>query len=133
MGCKGQFKHIGVWRSWLAYHAGRDGRPAKGGITPTIIRGAEFSAPYVFNIKMVITYILYSSRINKFYTGQTDDLERRLEEHNRGKTPFMANGIPWKLVYSKTLSSREDAMILEKFIKKRGAARFLKDNDTAVG
>ena len=82
---------------------------------------------------MVVTYILYSSKIKKFYTGQTEDMERRLEEHNRGKTPFIANGIPWKLVYSKTLSSREDAMKLEKIIKKRGAARFLKDNDIFTG
>lgn len=39
---------------------------------------------------MYWVYIIYSSTIDKFYTGQTDDMERRLEEHNRGKTSFSA-------------------------------------------
>jgi putative endonuclease len=82
---------------------------------------------------MYFTYILYSTKINKFYTGQTDDLNRRLEEHNRGKTSFMSNGVPWKIIFSKANDSREVAMKLEKLIKKRGAARFLKDNEISIG
>ena len=76
---------------------------------------------------MYYTYILFSPKIKRYYTGQTEDLERRLEEHNRGKTPVMAKGIPWQIVYSERFHSREEAMKLEKFIKKRGAARFLND------
>jgi putative endonuclease len=76
---------------------------------------------------MFITYILFSSKIGKFYTGQTDDLDRRMEEHNRGKTSFMASGMPWEIIYSKEFNSRQDAIKLERFIKKRGAARFLDD------
>jgi putative endonuclease len=82
---------------------------------------------------MYFTNILYSQKIKKFYTGQTIDLTRRLEEHNRGKTSFMANGIPWKLLYSKEHDTRPDAMKLERFIKKRGAARFLKDYEISIG
>ena len=82
---------------------------------------------------MYITYILYSPKINKFYTGQTDDINRRLVEHNRGKTPFMATGIPWKMVYSKVHNNRAEAIKTEKFIKTRGAARFLEDNKIEIG
>jgi putative endonuclease len=82
---------------------------------------------------MHITYILYSSKIDKFYTGQTMDLDRRLEEHNRGKTSFSATGMPWQIVFFKVFKSRTEAMKLEKFIKKRGAARFLNDNNIKVG
>jgi len=76
---------------------------------------------------------IYSSVIDKFYTGQTEDIQRRLEEHNRGKTSFSAQGMPWTLVYSKDCSSRSEAIKLQKFIKKRGAARFLIDNNIEVG
>jgi len=76
---------------------------------------------------MFTTYILFSSKIGKFYTGQTDDFDRRMEEHNRGKTSFMANGMPWEIVFSKKFNSRQEAIKLEKTIKKRGAARFLDD------
>ena len=76
---------------------------------------------------MFTTYILFSEQINKYYTGHTADLERRLNEHNIGKTPFMASGKPWSLVFSVNFVSRSEAMKLESQIKKRGAARFLSD------
>ncbi len=82
---------------------------------------------------MFITYILYSPKIRKFYTGHSLDLDRRFDEHNRGKTSFSASGMPWQIVFSKVCNSRTEAMKLEKFIKKRGAARFLKDNNIKVG
>jgi putative endonuclease len=79
--------------------------------------------------EMYVTYILYSPKVDKFYTGQTTEIDRRLEEHNRGKTPFMASGMPWKLVFLKEYPSRAEAIKLEHYIKKRGAARFLADNN----
>jgi putative endonuclease len=82
---------------------------------------------------MFTTNIIYSQSIDKFYTGQTSDLNRRLEEHNRGKTPFLKNGIPWILVFNKYFESHTEAIKLEKYIKKRGAKRFLNDNQSATG
>ena len=82
---------------------------------------------------MYTTYILYSKTIKQFYTGQTEDLERRIMEHNRGKTPFMKRGIPWELVYHKAYETRAEAMQDEKRIKKRGAGRFLEEHGVEVG
>jgi putative endonuclease len=39
----------------------------------------------------------------------------------------MAKGVPWQLVYSKEFYSRNEAIKLERLIKKRGAERFLND------
>ena len=58
---------------------------------------------------MYYTYILYSETLKKFYTGQTESLERRLLEHNHGKTEFMKTGIPWIIVFSKSFQSRGEA------------------------
>ena len=70
------------------------------------------------------TYILFSTKIKRFYTGQTEDIERRLEEHNRGKTPFMANGYTMAdNLFKNAFYSRDDAMKLEKFIKKKGCCQ----------
>ena len=82
---------------------------------------------------MFTTYILYSESTNSFYTGQTADLPRRLEEHNRGKTAFMKKGKPWTLVFSRELNSRSEATQLESKIKKRGAGRFIEDEGIVVG
>lgn len=102
-------------------------------ITPTgNLRGGVIR-PFLILIIMYTTYILYSQRINKFYTGQTQGIVRRLEEHNRGKTSFMASGMPWMIMYSKEFNSRKEAVNLELLIKKRGAARFLDDNNIQIG
>ncbi len=33
-------------------------------------------------------YILYSTKLNKYYVGSTPDIDRRLQDHNRGKEKF---------------------------------------------
>ncbi|HLN54641.1 MAG TPA: GIY-YIG nuclease family protein, partial [Bacteroidales bacterium] len=61
------------------------------------------------------------------------DLPRRLEEHNRGKTSFMRKGMPWIVVYQAEFITRAEAVSMETAIKKRGASRFLSDNNIHVG
>jgi len=39
----------------------------------------------------------------------------------------MATGVPWRVVFLKEHQTRKEAIKLEKFIKKRGAARFLNE------
>ena len=70
-------------------------------------------------------YILQSSRTKRYYTGHTEDFERRLGEHNSGKNKSTRNGSPWQLVYQEVLLTRSEAMQKEEQIKNRGAKRFL--------
>ena len=74
-----------------------------------------------------LVYILFSDTCKKFYTGQSDNFVNRLVEHNNGETKSIKVCIPWKLVWSKEVATRAEAMMLERKIKSRGAARFLKD------
>ena len=63
-------------------------------------------------------YILYSLKLDKYYTGSTFDIERRLTEHNRGKEKFTRLGIPWTLVYKETFEDLSEARKREACIKK---------------
>ncbi len=76
---------------------------------------------------MYIVYILFSKSSLKYYTGQTDDLENRLQRHNSGLSLSTKSGKPWELIYQIQFSTRSEAMLLEKKIKKRGAKRYLED------
>ncbi|MGE8343611.1 MAG: GIY-YIG nuclease family protein [Flavobacterium sp.] len=78
---------------------------------------------------MFFVYILYSAKKEKFYIGQTNDMEDRLNRHNNGQSLSTKNGVPWKIIYTIQLDSRSEAMILETKIKKRGAKRYLQDID----
>ncbi|HMN23442.1 MAG: GIY-YIG nuclease family protein [Ignavibacteriaceae bacterium] len=62
-------------------------------------------------------YILKSITLNKFYIGQTNNLERRLFYHNSGYSKSTKSGMPWNLVYKKLFLSRAEAMKREKQLK----------------
>ncbi|MDO8565877.1 MAG: GIY-YIG nuclease family protein [Candidatus Moranbacteria bacterium] len=66
---------------------------------------------------MHYVYILQSKKNERLYKGVTNDLKRRLKEHNSGAVPFTKNLIPWKLVYYEAFSNKEDATREEKFLK----------------
>ena len=56
---------------------------------------------------------------DKLYTGITNDLDRRLKEHNSGYgCRFTKFRKPVKLVYSQTLPNKQEALIREIEIKK---------------
>ena len=66
---------------------------------------------------MYYVYILYSERFDRFYIGHTNDLKRRLVEHNKGLTSSTKAYRPWKIVYTEKFSSRVAAYNREKEIK----------------
>jgi len=77
-------------------------------------------------------YILQSQSINRYYCGHTDDLERRIAQHNDplytgSRTTKVLKG-PWQVVWSTKLGTRSEAVVLERKIKKRGINRFYEDN-----
>ncbi|MCD4730571.1 MAG: GIY-YIG nuclease family protein [Bacteroidales bacterium] len=72
-------------------------------------------------------YILYSDSLEKCYVGHTNDLKRRMHEHNSGHSKFTRSGKPWKLRKTIECSTRQEAVQLEFKIKKRGIKRYLED------
>ncbi len=76
---------------------------------------------------MYIVYILYSQSLDRFYVGFTNDLTRRLAEHNRIKGKYTDSGIPWEIVYSEKFTSKSEAMIREQFIKSKKSHSFIQE------
>lgn len=68
---------------------------------------------------MVTVYILQSERDGSYYVGQTSDVEKRLERHNRGTERSTRGRGPWKLVYLEAYGTRGEAMQREAEIKAR--------------
>lgn len=67
---------------------------------------------------MYYVYILKSLKTGKLYIGHTDNIARRLDEHNtsRGGTYTRQNG-PWKLIYSENHPDRSSAANRERYLK----------------
>ena len=62
-------------------------------------------------------YVIQSENDSWTYTGHTNDVKRRLHDHNRGKMKSTRHHGPFKLIYTEEFSSRSEAMIREKFLK----------------
>jgi putative endonuclease len=70
-------------------------------------------------------YILYSPTLDRYYVGQTQDLEERLGRHNSGRNKSTKGGIPWTMVHFQEFSSRNEAMERERKVKNIGSRRYL--------
>ncbi|MCF8238150.1 MAG: GIY-YIG nuclease family protein [Saprospiraceae bacterium] len=62
-------------------------------------------------------YVLFSPSSKQFYIGMTQDLERRIKEHNTGKTKSTKGHRPWKLVHSEVAKDRISARNRESYLK----------------
>lgn len=66
---------------------------------------------------MFYTYVLKSQKTGKYYIGSTEDIERRVFEHNYGSTNSTRHQGPWELVHFEKYQERHDALVREKQIK----------------
>ena len=66
---------------------------------------------------MFTVYILYSSKVDRYYVGHTNNIERRITEHNRKKGKYTDRGIPWEIVYTEQYTTKQEAEKREKEIK----------------
>ena len=75
---------------------------------------------------MYYVYVICDIKGN-LYIGYTNDLKRRIKEHNNGENKSTKGRI-WKLIYCEAFLSKKDAVLREKKLKQRGQAkRYLKD------
>jgi putative endonuclease len=77
---------------------------------------------------MYYVYVLQNVQNERdFYTGYTDDLRRRLKQHNEGHTAS-TRGREWRLVYYEAYISEKVARNRERVLKHDGRVkRFLMD------
>ncbi len=68
---------------------------------------------------MYHVYIIRSKKTGKFYTGFTNDLSRRLAEHDRGtsSTPSTRGKGPFELLHGELVKNATEARAREKFLK----------------
>ena len=72
-------------------------------------------------------YVLYSPAIDKFYVGDTENLELRITQHNTGsfKNSYTSKACDWTLYISLLCRDRSQARKVELFIKKMKSKKFI--------
>jgi putative endonuclease len=77
---------------------------------------------------MYFVYVLRSVEYGNRYVGSTDSVEKRLKEHNSGRSRYTASRKPWVLVYQESLSTRTEAIKRELFLKSGQGRKWLDEN-----
>jgi len=67
---------------------------------------------------MYYYYILYSEKFDRYYYGHSSNVDLRLDRHNNGWTKSTKSGIPRKIVYYETFSTKGEAIKRELEVKR---------------
>ena len=72
-------------------------------------------------------YIINSQSVDKYYIGETHNIEERLEKHNNHNydNSFTKIASDWKLVLKFDCNNRTNALFLEQFIKRMKSKKFI--------
>ncbi len=90
-------------------------------------RNCGFPAPLLFlsyNVAMYSVYVIQHTESKQFYFGRTNNLRKRIEQHNasRTKSTIRKSG-EWILVYAEAYREKADAVKREARIKQHGRAK----------
>jgi len=76
--------------------------------------------------KMYFVYVISSSKKNYIYVGLTNDVSRRMDEHNKGYNKTTKPYRPFELKFQEKYSTRSKAREREKDLKSGSGKEFLK-------
>jgi len=63
-------------------------------------------------------YIIQSKLDQSYYKGFSENPPKRLLQHNSGECTYTSRKTPWDLVHIEELSTKREALIREKVLKK---------------
>ena len=73
---------------------------------------------------MWYVYLLQNTETKRIYIGMTEDIKRRLKEHNQRKTrSTRSKKGKWILVYLELYRNKKDAIVRETRLKNHGRAK----------
>ncbi len=78
---------------------------------------------------MYIVYAIYNRSAEKFYIGQTNNLDERLRLHNEHAIPGAYTARfkgTWEVIYSEKCTTRVDALHRERELKSYKGRQFVK-------
>ncbi len=75
---------------------------------------------------MFYTYVLRSKKSGRLYTGYTNDLRKRFNEHNSRKSEYTKYRGSYELIYYEACNNESDARARELYLKAGKGKRYLK-------
>lgn len=74
---------------------------------------------------MFYIYIIFSNEVNKYYVGQTENIDERVISHNSGISKYTSISNNWELVYSESFETRKEAIHRDIEIKNKKSRKYI--------
>ncbi len=75
----------------------------------------------------MFVYVIRSKKDGRFYVGITANVEKRVLEHNLGRTKSTKRYVPWELFFFETYLDRLKARVREKYLKTGYGKQWIKE------
>ena len=75
---------------------------------------------------MYYVYVLYSIDFDRTYTGLTNNIEKRIYQHNAKQNKSTKAYIPWNLIHVERFKTRLEARKREKYLKSGIGREYIK-------
>ena len=76
-------------------------------------------------------YVIKSLKTGYYYKGLTNNIDRRLKQHENGKCQTTSSMLPIKLTYVEIVKNRLEARKLEKYLKTGYGREIIKEIEDA--
>jgi putative endonuclease len=90
-------------------------------------RGNDYLTPLKGDIVCCFVYVIQSVFTRRVYVGITNDVARRLKEHNIGKCPTTQRSKPWVILKVEEYSNYVLARRREKYLKSGNGRNTIKN------
>ena len=74
---------------------------------------------------MYSVYVLKSIKYLNRYVGSTENVSKRIRQHNKGRSKYTKSRGPWELICQEDFKTRAEAVNREKFLKSGQGRKFL--------
>jgi putative endonuclease len=74
-------------------------------------------------------YIIFSEKLNKYYVGESENVDVRIRQHNNGyfESSFTSTSYDWSLFLTIDCKSRIQARKIESHIKKMKSRKYIEN------
>ena len=73
-------------------------------------------------------YVMYSDKFDRLYVGMSQDPDKRLLEHNSGKTQSTKAYRPWQIIHKEEVADRMEGRKREKHLKSGSGREYIRKN-----
>ena len=76
---------------------------------------------------MYFVYIIKSAKDESWYYGFSENLDKRLGNHNAGKSIYTKGKLPWVLIFQRGFESKTEALKFERSLKKLRNKKYIRE------